>query len=288
MNLYRFKTFRTSYYFPTYTKKKEILYSLYTPFGRGKLSKWAWWMFKHIAPCRWMMKCSHPNEEFPYDQIKSMCPENSELSFNMGTPGDEQKISVLGIDSEGNYFFAKYSQKEKARELSRNEIYVLNSLKELNITPKLLEHIDNDEFVFFRTTCVNGKNPTDKSLNQDVWSLLKTLDQYHLPTHREFNGLKSCLSHGDFTPWNMIVEEGKYRLIDWEMAEERPLGFDVFTFTLVQEMLLNQLSPKVIVKKYADDYSKYFASWNILDYTPYLQWYAKELSEKYTDLKELL
>jgi thiamine kinase-like enzyme len=114
------------------------------------------------------------------------------------------------------------------------------------------------------------------------------LGEFHLPTNHDFCGLITCLSHGDFTPWNMIIEKGEYRLIDWEMAEERPLGYDIFTYTLRQKMLTEQLSPTEIVKSHADDYSKYFAEWNITDYTPYLQWYAKELSNKYNKLMELL
>ncbi len=288
MNLYKFKTFRTSYYFPSFSKGREILYSLYAPLGRRKLAKWVWWAFKYIPPFRWMMKCSNPNAEFPYDKIVSLCPHDSVVSFNMGTPGDEQKISMLGIDSQGNRFFAKFSQKINAQMLSRNEIEVLKNLQGLNLAPNLLDYILDDEFVFFRTTCVNGKNPTDKTLNQDVWGLLYMLADHHLPASRDFKGLKTSLSHGDFTPWNMIVQDGEYKLIDWEMAAERPLGYDIFTFTLRQEMLTTTLAPLEIVNNHKEEYSKYFHNYDIVDYGPYLQWYAKELSDKYVDLNDLI
>lgn len=288
MTLYKFKTFRTSYYFPDFSKRNEILYSLYAPLGRRKIAKWVWWAFKYVPPFRWMFKCSNPNEEFPYDKIVSLCPNDSVISFNMGTPGEEQKISMLGIDPHGKRFFAKYSQKCVAQELSRNEIDVLKNLQELGVAPELLDSTIDNEFVFFRTTCVEGKNPTDKSLNKEVWGLLNMLRELHLPTNCEFDGLRTCLSHGDFTSWNMIVKEGEYKLIDWEMAAERPLGYDIFTFTLRQEMLTSKLSPKEIVETHKEDYSQYFIHYEITDYTPYLQWYAKELVGKYDGLRELI
>lgn len=288
MTLYKFKTFRTSYYFPAFSKRNEILYSLYAPLGRRKIAKWVWRAFKYIAPFRWMMKCTNPNSEFPYDNICSLCPDDSVLSFNMGTPGEEQKISMLGIEKNGDRFFAKYSEKPKACKLSKNEICVLQELKDKGIAPILLDSKICADYVYFRTSCVNGKNPTDNSLNEHVWGLLTMLSKYHLPLSRDFGDLQTCLSHGDFTPWNMIVENGEYRLIDWEMAEERPLGFDIFTYTLRQKMLTSGFTPREIVEFHKNDYLQYFSKWGISDYTPYLEWYVNDMSYKYERLKDLL
>lgn len=288
MTLYKFKTFRTSYYFPAYSKEREILYSLYAPLGRRKLAKWVWWAFKHVAPFRWLMRCGNPDAEFPYNKIMALCPQGSTMSFNMGTPSEEQKISMLGLDDNGNRFFAKYSVLPVARQLSENEIQVLTTLKGLGIAPELYRSHITDEAIFFTTSCVDGKNPTDKTLNKDVWSLLDMLSKHHLATDRDFFGLKTCLSHGDFTPWNMMVENGRYRLIDWEMAAERPLGFDIFTYTLRQEILTLDKPASEIVKTHMADYNRYFAVFDIKDWTPYLRWYAEELCEKYNQLTELL
>lgn len=288
MTLYKFKTFRTSYYFPAYSKKYEILYSLYAPLGRRIISKWAWWAFKHVKPFRWLMYCKNPDREFPYSKIMALCPKECVVSFNMGTPGEEQKISMLGLDADGNRFFAKYSVSRVARQLSVNEIQVLKTLGGQGISPELFKSHVSDEAIFFTTSCVDGKNPTDKTLNSDVWGLLKMLSEHHLPTDRNFNGLKTCLSHGDFTPWNMMVENGKYRLIDWEMAAERPLGFDIFTYTLRQEILTLEKSASEIVEAHKAEYDRYFATFGIESWTPYLIWYAKELMEKYEQLKDLL
>ena len=50
--------------------------------------------------CKWVRALSSIDEsrlDFPYRKIMDMCPENALVSFNLGTPGDEQKISMLGI-----------------------------------------------------------------------------------------------------------------------------------------------------------------------------------------------
>lgn len=234
------------------------------------------------------MRCGNPDAEFPYNKIMALCPKGSTMSFNMGTPSEEQKISMLGLDANGSRFFAKYSVLPVARQLSENEIQVLSALKGMGISPELYSSSVTDEAIFFTTSCVDGKNPNDKTLNKDVWWLLDMLSKHHLPTDRDFGDLQTCLSHGDFTPWNMMVEKGKYRLIDWEMAAERPLGFDIFTYSLRQEMLTLNKSASDIVENHREEFDAYFAKFGITDWSSYLKWYANELCEKYNQLKELL
>ncbi len=43
--------------------------------------------------------------------------------------------------------------------------------------------------------------------------------------------IHTCLSHGDFTPWNIFITSNKLSVYDWEMAESQmPLLFDLFHF----------------------------------------------------------
>lgn len=277
MTLYKFKTFRTSYYFPSFTKEREILYSLYTPYGGNVIVKLLWWAFKHVAPLRWLMKCGNPDAEFPYNKIMALCPKGSTMSYNMGTPGEEQKISMLGLTAEGERFFAKYSTKPKAQELSKNEIKVLTALQGDGITPKLYKSSILDDAVFFMTSCVSGKNPTSTKLNSSIIELLITLSQYHLSSSQNQNELKTCLSHGDFTPWNIIIENGKYQLIDWEMAEERPIGYDLFTYICHVAILLTpNISLKEVIDSHIESIESYYQLHNIVDWLPYLHDFAQK------------
>lgn len=42
-----------------------------------------------------------------------------------------------------------------------------------------------------------------------------------------------CLAHGDFTPWNTFLQNGRLYVFDWEYADERwPVGFDLAHFQL--------------------------------------------------------
>ena len=273
MNLYRFKTFRTSYYFPDITKGGEFLYCLYTPFG-SKLAKMYWWAFRHLRIVRLLNKVDLKKLDFPYERILGLCPQGSLVSFNMGTPGIEQKISMLGLEPSGKRFFAKYSDKIIAKELSRNEITILKSLAELNIAPELLSSVDTDEFVFFSTSCVDGTNPNDIQLNEKIVDLAIKINQIG----HKADAIQTSLSHGDFTPWNVMIDKyGEYHIIDWEMAKNRVLGYDIFTYLTHVAALLTPNEPldKVIEEK-KQIIDRYFKSFKIDDWFEYLMLYARE------------
>ena len=267
MNLYRFKTFRTSYYFPNIGKNQEFLYGLYTPYGM--VARVYWWLFRHVSLIRILNRVKVSDLNFPYVKIVSLCPNNSVLSLNMGTPGTEQKISMLGLEPDGKKFFAKYSEKPDAISLSRNEVKVLAELEGKGIAPDLYEFHENNRYIFFRTSYAGGESPRSLSLNKDIVDLAIKIGQYHLYDKNE-GGLKTCLSHGDFTPWNMLVKEGAYRLIDWEMAAERPLGYDLFFFIYQTGRLFSpseQIDNKLNANATYIDY--YFNAFGIKDWRPY-------------------
>ncbi len=55
--------------------------------------------------------------------------------------------------------------------------------------------------------------------------------------------IEVCLSHGDFTSWNMFVKNDRLHLYDWELADPfKPLGFDLFHFIIQQGILVDHKS----------------------------------------------
>lgn len=266
MNLYRFNTFRTTYYFPSIVNGQEFLYGLYTPYGL--MAKIYWWMFRHLSIVRklnWVDSC---NLDFQYNRIISLFPKDSILSFNMGTPGDEQKISMLGLDKDGKRFFAKYSWKPNAMVLSKHEIDVLTALKDAKVTPELQYYKIEDGFCFFRTSYVEGNALSCLTLDNNIVDLSVMLCKEHLSPSE--GALLTGLSHGDFTPWNMLVKDGEYRLIDWEMADERPLGYDLFYFIYQIGRLFapkEQLASRI--KDNVPYIERYFHAFGIEDWQPY-------------------
>ena len=146
MMYYRFKTFTTSYYFPRLDVKLQYMYGLYSPYG-GRLSKIYWWLFRHVKSVRRMSAIDENELDFPYKTIKETDGNDTLMSFNMGSPGVEQKISILGYDRTlGVPFFAKFSEKPRALELTRNEIKVYQMLDGMGLTPKLINAVDKKDY----------------------------------------------------------------------------------------------------------------------------------------------
>ncbi|MFM8741604.1 MAG: phosphotransferase, partial [Cytophagales bacterium] len=60
-----------------------------------------------------------------------------------------------------------------------------------------------------------------------------------IPAHRYID---TCLSHGDFTPWNMYVDsKAGLAIYDWECARRNmPFGFDAFHFIIQNQILVKR------------------------------------------------
>ncbi len=276
--LYKFRTFTTSYYFPKVKKETTFLYGLYSPFG-GILSRTYWYLFKRCHIVRFLTGTDSCNVDFPYEKIKAIEGQDSLMSFNMGSPGVEQKISILGWDKNlKKEFFAKFSQKPKAIELTKNEIAVYKLLSGTGLVPKLLQEKIGDGFAFLKTEFVKGVRPKSTDLTDEIINLSIKLSIYHLTnTKIDDEGLVIALSHGDFCPWNMLVHDGKIRLIDWELATDRPLGHDLFTYIIQASLLLNpEKNLNEVIVSNSDNIKKYFVAFGIKEYMPYLKAFVDE------------
>lgn len=277
MKYYQFKTFTTSYYFPDIDSSKAYMYGLYSPYG-GKLSKWYWSLFRRFKCVRLLTSVKEDDLDFPYRQIKTLTGENTLLAFNMGSPGVEQKISMLGWNEEKHQrFFAKFSQKPAARTLTRNEINVYKVLEGTGLTPRLLNSNSSDDYDFIMTEYVEGKRPETRFMNEKVLELAIKLSDYHLKESNQNGELKTCLSHGDFCPWNILVNKEQWNLIDWEVAAERPLGFDLFTYICQVSALFDKeksLSQAIEENKYYID--MYFKTFSIVDWRKYFISFVEE------------
>ena len=278
MTYYKFQTFTTSYYFPEVDTETKFLYGLYSTYG-GKLSRWYWRLFKQSHLVRLLTSVSDNRLPFPYIQIRDLTGEEAILSFNMGSPGKEQKISMLGyVPQTKQKFFAKFAQKPDAMRLSRHEIEVLRLLNDSLLVPQLLDSKIANDYVYLQTECVQGRRPYDTLLNNDVVDLLITLSSFHYPDPTtQTTDLRTCLSHGDFCPWNMLGQpDNSLRMIDWEMADERILGYDLFTWLLnVAGLVIGKIPLYHIIEKNRKSIMRYFNALQINDYTPYLKAYVE-------------
>jgi Predicted aminoglycoside phosphotransferase len=278
MRYYRFSTFTTSYYFSPEAANYPFLYGLYSPYG-GKLSRWYWRKFKQSRFVRSITSVREERLPFPYVTIRELCGAEAILSFNMGSPGEAQKISMLGyIPATQQPFFAKFSQKPEAKRLSKHEIEVLTLLQETQLVPRLYDSKTEDDYVCLQTEYVQGHRPNDTLLNQQVVDYLIKLSSFHYPNASAASEMRTCLSHGDFCPWNMLVQpDGSLRMIDWEMADERVAGYDIFTWLLnVAGLVTGKIPLYHIIEKNRKHIMCYFNALQINDYTPYLREFVEQ------------
>lgn len=281
MQYYRFKTFTTSYYFPKLSKEKEYMYGLYSSYG-GKLSKLYWQLFKKYSFVRSLTSINEKKLPFPYPTIKKCLGDDLLLAFNMGSPGVEQKISILGYDYKKKVpFFAKFSQKEIAKRLTKNEINIYTILKGTKLTPNLLSYQITENYVCMKAEYIKGERPKEKDINSEIVQLCILLKNFHLSgSIRGNNSLETCLSHGDFCPWNILVSDKEMRLIDWELAKDRPLGYDLFTYICQIAILFKPESNLLqVIDNNIKFIKEYFDYCGIKNYIPYLKAFAKEKSD---------
>lgn len=103
----------------------------------------------------------------------------------------------------------------------------------------------------------------------------------------------SALAHGDFTPWNLFIKNGKLAVIDWELAQPAmPLLFDVFHFLYQQASLGNptgfkqlaatiehtfqQPEAKAFIEQHNIDVALHHQLYLLLNITHYLRLYAQQ------------
>ena len=281
MKFYRFKTFTTSYFFPSLAPHQQYMYGLYSAYG-GRLSKIYWWLFRHSGIVRAFSAVDESRLDFPYRLIREVDGTDCLMAFNMGSPGIEQKISILGWDNEASKpFFAKFSQKQAARQLTENEIRVYTALDGTGLTPKLLGSCHGDDYNYLKAEYIPGTRPQTLELTEDIVDMCIMLADHHLTAVCEdTEGLKMCLSHGDFCPWNILASDNGMRVIDWELAADRTLGFDLFTYICQVSALFSPDVPVLrSIDKANDLVKRYFSVFGITDYLPYLRSFAKEKVE---------
>lgn len=278
MIYFRFKTFTTSYYFPTIQAHQQYMYGLYSAYG-GKLSKIYWNLFKKYNIVKVLTAVSEAKLPFPYHLIKETDGTDCLMAFNMGSPGIEQKISILGYDNSMHIpFFAKFSQKPTAKLLTCNEIKIYQILKGSSLTPQLLDYKICPEYVYLKAEFIEGKRPETTELTMPIVELCLQLKEHHLTTAlTNAHGLKIALAHGDFCPWNILIQKENMKLIDWELAKDRPLGFDLFTYICQVSLLF---TPNIELLQAIDKHSTlikyYFTACGIDCYLPYLKAFATE------------
>lgn len=259
------------------TKDLDFMYNLYPSYG-GMLSKIYWCLFRNCSIVRSLDSIDSNNVSFPYDKIVELEGNSSLMAFNLGTPGKDQKISILGYNQESKEsFFAKFSDTKNAIALTQNEIRVYQILDSTNLTPKLLDSKEEEDLVWMKTSCIKGRHMSSMKLTKEIVDIAINLSAYHLKSEiTSKSKLRTSLSHGDFCPWNMLVDEGKIQLIDWEMADERPLGYDIFKYIWQISLLFTpEKTINDVVEENKNMIEYYFKCVNVDNWSEYLSYFVE-------------
>lgn len=264
MHYYYFNPFSKQYYFPDGFENYPIFNSFYQPYTFSARLMWFCW--RSLGMFRGLFLENRAEKILPIDHIKRYTPASAIMAFNRGTPGKEQKITILGVDQiTKKEFFIKYAESSSARKNVINEGNILVQLNHLEFVPKLLLSISEPEYALISTTVLKGQQVVHQQVMQLLIDILLELTKEKIEGGMKHKmEVKCCFAHGDFCPWNMMIEEGKLKIFDWEMAGNYPLGYDLFTYIFQTSFLISpNKSIEQLLKQNKTAIGTYFNSFNI-------------------------
>jgi aminoglycoside phosphotransferase (APT) family kinase protein len=153
-----------------------------------------------------------------------------------------------------------------------NEGQVLAQLNHLDFVPKLNLQVSKKDYSLIQTSILKGERLAKQKIEGQILNVLIELAKQKVNTEKRFeSALKTCFAHGDFCPWNMMLDEDKLNVFDWEMAGIYPLGYDLFTYIFQTSFLLH---PNTTIEKllYTNKalINSYFKTFKISNWQNYL------------------
>ena len=126
----------------------------------------------------------------------------------MGTKGVENKMTILGIDENGREYFLKYGETKISQKNILNEITVLRKIGHLSFVPKIIEIYKGKNFISLKSSVLKGRRGSLDSITNDmiIDTLLKINNLNCNCCEEVLDRIKVVFSHGDFCPWNMMVD----------------------------------------------------------------------------------
>ena len=268
-----FPTFKRKYYFSNSFNGKLLLKQFYQPYG---FLTSLFCLFWDRAPfVDRVFTTSIVNLPININTIQSILGWKNIDFVLCGGAGTEKKITGLCInkDTDEKVFF-KYGSSNRAVQLIKNEINILNSLS-LPIIPSLLySGKETNQDVWFITESFEGIKYNKIKVSSNIFSLILQINKAEFLKKKSSHcQLIYVFSHGDFCPWNLVINlENNIKVIDWEMAGWYPLGFDLFTFIFQSSFLLSpNKKPVMLIKENLSWFNQYFSSYGVDNYLPYLK-----------------
>lgn len=275
MKYYYIHPFKPQYFFPKGFKKYNLFLNFFSPYT--KIGTFSWLLFKTFSFYRFLFSISNIEKFIPEFTIRKIIGYNAIMAFNKGSIGPEQKITALGILHQ-KPFFLKYGQTKIAKFNITNEYNILKQISNLDTIPKVLDFYSDNNQVLLKTNVFKGERLKNIQIDKYIVDQLILISKQKVDCIKiTSSDLQTTFTHGDFCPWNLMSENGKILIYDWEMAGIYTLGFDLFTFIFQTHFLLDSeinISKAIDVNITAIDY--YFTHFSISDWELYLKAYAEE------------
>lgn len=189
-----------------------------------------------------------------------------------GTPGPAAKATLVLLDSDSApVAYAKVGESDIARALVRNEIEVLQGIRD-GIGPELLGHGESAEATWLLARALRGRPVRAAARIPDQFlDSSRRPDGVALTDHPVLDSIPSSDSglvalaaaavgsrrfavtytHGDAAPWNAVVgADGIIRLFDWEYGRLDGLPeTDAAHWSLQTSRLIGKMSPSRAVQR---------------------------------------
>ncbi len=199
------------------------------------------------------------------------CMNNSEVKFFSKLPLNSTSEFHVEQEAKAAYKLSQYNLKLIETPLvdssSENGFYTFsnvkkkNSVREKEFTPVHANALNEIFYSTFKTTYLLkssfwkglSANLQELSLTRAIHSTSKLVRLLELlkktmNVHEE-ETVSTCLTHSDFTPWNMFVNREKLEVYDWEMMQDNaPALFDLFHFHFQRGILIEQKSIHRIIE----------------------------------------
>lgn len=175
-----------------------------------------------------------------HPEVQSVLPQTCECNILVGTYDSAQKLVFQCFTNKNTACtFIKVGNHGSAEQME-NEIQFLKESKPYQSfqIPHLNDYALISEGASFNiqiTDEFEGEK-IPPILNEEIYRM--TTEIAGEPT--AINGELYTFSHGDFAPWNIRKNGGRYTVFDWEHYGLRPVGYDAAYFIIMSEVALHK------------------------------------------------
>lgn len=198
--------------------------------------------------------------------------KNRKYKWNMivGTYNNKQKLVIQCFLKENISLYFKIGNKNSAKEMISEIKFLEQKCKfnTFNIPKMLSSHIidKNNKFNIMVTEEFIGDR-VKPIFNSSIYEIYKEISTYNASDttkgRKSINKITYQFSHGDFAPWNIKFNNGRYIVFDWEHSRYRFYGFDIIHYVFQIETLLNSKEQEEAIEIAISTLKKYEKDCNI-------------------------